>query len=88
MKLLAVLLFVALPALAEEEKLLDIPGLRCSPLGVCIIPLEVLNVMIETHNALIDENRALKKKPPKCAELEVTEPSKAPKPPIKRENDL
>jgi hypothetical protein len=75
-KLLALLLLVALPALAEEEPL-QIPGLQCTSYGICVIPLAAVNVMIELHNQHIQEIRDLKaKKPPKCAEVEVTEPSK------------
>lgn len=85
-------LLVALLALpvsaAEEEEPAAIPGVECRG-DVCLIPFTVLNALIDMHNKQVDDIRVLKKAGPKCAQIEVTEPSQnAPKkqmPPIKSE---
>jgi hypothetical protein len=83
------LLFLALPAVAEE-KVLQIPGLQCTEGGICVIPIDVINAMIDVHNKNVQTIRDLKAQGPKCAEVEITEPSKnAPKklPPIPKESE-
>lgn len=70
------LLLVAFLAVSDDSV---VAPLKCVQ-GVCIMPAEFVKDLIDAHNELVDENRALKaQKYPKCADSEVTEPSKAPK---------
>jgi hypothetical protein len=83
------LLLVAFLTVADDL----VAPIQCRS-GFCIMPAEFVKDMIQAHNELVDENRALKEqKETKCAKTEVTEPSKAPKlekkepPPFKLERN-
>jgi cell shape-determining protein MreC len=72
--------FVAFSATAEDGVQAPVKCVQ----GVCIMPAQFVKDMIDAHNELVDENRALKEqKETKCAKTEVTEPSKEKEAPLK-----
>jgi hypothetical protein len=84
---LLVLLLLALPAVAEDEI-----GIRfdCGKVTCTIVKADLgmlLKDNTEWFNRMKVAEDKLAKNPPKCATTEITEPSKAPIPPIKPESD-
>lgn len=64
------LAFAATFSRAEEK--VPIPGLVCKEeLGQCLIPIDVLNAMIDMHNRQVEKIREMEKQGPRCAKVEL-----------------